>query len=235
MDNSRAGAARHGTMGGPRDAAEGQGHVGSLTGSGRRRSIDARLLIGLVLVAASVAGVVGLVGALDTRTTVYAAAGALSPGDRIDRGDLLEREVALDGADALYLRAGELPAEGLVIVQPVRDGELVPRAAVGDAAGIRSTALVLELTGPPSSAVRAGAVIDVWASPAASEGRGFGAPVVLVADAVVVRVVHDEGIVSSRANAVEVLVPRSRVARVLQAQAAGDALAVVPAGLAMGG
>jgi hypothetical protein len=51
-----------------------------------------------------------------------------------------------------------------------------------------------------------------------------------------VRIVEDDGLVSSRTSgAVEVLVPRSRVARVLQVQASGDALAVVPAGLALGG
>jgi hypothetical protein len=223
-------------MGGPRGAAEGEGHVASLTTSGRRhRTIDVRLLIGLALVAASVVGVVALVGAVDARTTVYAAASGLSPGDRIDRGDLVEREVSLDGADGLYLGVDELPADGLVVVHPVHDGELLPRTAVGDASGIRSTALVLELTAPPSSAVRAGAVVDGWASPADAEGRGFGAPVVLVPDAVVVRVVEDDGLVSSGGSAIEVLVPRSRVARVLQAQAAGDALAVVPAGLALGG
>jgi hypothetical protein len=223
-------------MGGPRDAAEGKGNVGSLTSGRRRNAIDVRLLIGLALVIASVVGVVALVGAVDARTTVYAAASALSPGDRVERGDLVEREVSLDGADGLYLRAGELPADGLVVVQPVRDGELLPRAAVGDASGVRSTALVLELTGPPSSAVRPGAVVDVWASPADAERRGFDAPIVLVPDAVVVRIVEDDGLVSSSdGGTVEVLVPRSRVARVLQAQAAGDALAVVPAGLALGG
>lgn len=224
-------------MGGPHGAAEGEGLMASLTASGRRRrAVDVRLLIGLALVAASVGGVVVLVGAVDARTTVYAAASALSPGDRIDRGDLVERRVSLDGADGLYLRAGELPADGLVVVQPVHDGELLPRTAVGEASGVRSTALVLELAGAPSSAVRAGAVVDVWASPADAEGRGFGAPVVLVPDAVVVRVVEDDGLVSSGGGgAVEVLVPRSRVARVLQAQASGDALAVVPAGLALGG
>lgn len=207
-----------------------------VTASGRRRrALDVRLLIGLALVAASVVGVVALVGAADARTTVLAAASALSPGDRVDRGDLVEREVSLDGSDGLYVRAEELPDDGLVVVQPVRDGELLPRAAVGDASGIRSTALVLELTSPPSSAVRPGALVDVWSSPAEAEGRGFGAPVVLVPDAVVVRIVEDDGIVSSGGSAVEVLVPRSRVARVLQAQAAGDALAVVPAGLASGG
>lgn len=204
------------------------------TASGRR--LDARLLIGVALVAASVVGVVTLVGMGDARTEVYAASAALTPGQRIDRGDLVVRSVALDGADALYLGVGDVPAEGLVVMQPVRGGELLPRAAVGEASGVRSTALVVQLVAPPSSAVRAGAVVDVWASPADPSGRGFGAPVVLVPDAVVVRVAEDDGVMSSRGGvAVEVLVPRSRVARILQAQAAGDALAAVPAGIALGG
>jgi len=201
----------------------------------RRGAFDIRLLIGVGLVAVSVAGVVALVGTFDTRTTVYAAASALSPGDRVTRADLAERSVSLDGADPLYLHAGEVPAEGLVVVQPVRGGELVPRAALGDAAGLRSTAFVIELGSPASSAVRAGTAVDVWSSPIDETGRGFGAPLVLVPDAVVVRLIDDDGLVSARsAGAVEVLVPRSRVARVLQAQAAGDVLAVVPAGLALG-
>ncbi|MCS0500244.1 hypothetical protein [Protaetiibacter mangrovi] len=208
----------------------------ALTATPRRRAaIDIRLLIGLALVVASVAGVVALVGAVDARTPVYAAAGALSPGDRVDDTDLVVRSVSLDGADGLYLRVGELPDGGLVVVQPVRDGELLPLAALGETAGVRSTALVIELGTSPSSAVQAGATVDVWASPADADGRGYGAPIVLVADAIIVRVVVDDGLVSSSGGgAVEVLVPRSRVARVLQAQAAGDALAVVPAGLALG-
>lgn len=202
----------------------------------RRAAPDPRLVIGLVLVAASVAGVVGIVAASDARTTVLAASGALLPGDRIVRADLVERSVTLDGAETHYLRADEVPADGLVIVHAVRAGELLPRAAVGDAAGIRATAVVLQLASPASTAVRAGAAVDVWASPVALEGRGYGAPTVLVPGAIVVRVVADEGLISGgRGAVVEVLVPRDRIARVLQSQAAGDALAIVPAGLPLGG
>ncbi len=208
--------------------------MGGSTASGRR--LDVRLLIGLALVAASVAGVVALVGAGDARVEVYAAGAALTPGERVGRAELVVRSVALDGADALYLRVGDLPADGLVVVQPIRRGELLPRAAVGEASGMRSTALVVALVAAPSSSVRAGSVVDVWASPADASGRGFGAPLVLVPDAVVVRVNADDGVMASRGGGtIEVLVPRSRVARVLQALAAGDALAVVPAGIALGG
>jgi hypothetical protein len=55
---------------------------------------------------------------------------------------------------------------------------------------------------------------------------------VLASDAVVVRVIDDEGIIAgSDGDSVEVLVPRVRIARLLQAIANGDALAIVPAGI----
>lgn len=205
--------------------------------SGRgRAAFDPRLLIGLVLVAASVVGVVGLLTAVDHRTRVYAAATPLNPGDRIGREDLVERTVALDGAETLYLKADELPEGGLIVVRTVRDGELLPRTAVGDAASARSTSLVLELASTVSGSVQPGASVDVWSTSLDADTREFGAPTVLVPDAVVVRVIEDDALVSSSSGgAVEVLVPRSRVARILQAQAAGDVLAVVAAGLPWSG
>ncbi len=104
----------------------------------RRFALDPRLLIGLLLVVGSVVGVVGIVSAADSRTLVYAAAGPLAPGDRIDGGDLVERSVALDGTDTLYLAPDDLPDGGLVVTQSVRDGELVPLSAVGSVAGLRT-------------------------------------------------------------------------------------------------
>jgi hypothetical protein len=209
----------------------------------RRRGIvpDARLLVGIGLVIASVVGVVALVNAADTRATVYVAARTLAPGDGIRPDDLLARRVALDDATGLYLSAGELPDGGLVATTVVRAGELVPRSSVGSAAGRESTSLVLELTGEVSESVVAGALVDVWSSSsgggvapdeAADPFGSFGPPVVLCADAVVVRVLESGGIVSSSdGRSVEVLVPRIRIARLLQAIADDDALAVVPAGI----
>jgi 2-phospho-L-lactate guanylyltransferase (CobY/MobA/RfbA family) len=78
----------------------------------------------------------------------------------------------------------------------------------------------------------------VWSSAAATgdgtvgSSGGFGPPAVLTADAVVIRVIEPDGIVSAAdGQSVEVQVPRTRIARMLQAIANGDALAVVPAGI----
>lgn len=200
----------------------------------RRFAIDPRLLLGLLLVAGSVVAVVGIVAAADTRTLVYAAARAFAPGDRIDAADLVERSVALDGSDPLYLAPDDLPDDGLVVTQSVRDGELVPVSAVGSVAGLRATSLVIESTGPLSAAVVPGSGVDVWAAPAieqTGQAAPFGPPSVLVPGAIVVRVLEDDSLVASGGVAVEVLVPRSRVARLLHAIANADALAIVPVGI----
>lgn len=204
----------------------------------RRITFDPRLLVGVGLVIASVAGVVAIVGAADRRVTVYAAAETIAPGDAISVGDLLARQVSLDGAAALYLTEDDLPTGGLVATAVVRRGELVPRSAVGSASGSSSTSLVLQLSGGISESVVAGAMVDIWSSATATvDGEvgslgAFGPPTVLSPDAIVVRVVESDGIVSAADGpSVEVLVPRFRIARLLQAIANGDALAVVPAGI----
>jgi hypothetical protein len=199
----------------------------------RRLALDLRLILGLVLVAASVAGVVVLVGAADTRVRVYAAADALAPGDRVDADDLVERSVALDGAEEHYLRVGMVPADGIVVAQPVAAGQLVPIAATGSRDGERATSIVLRLAGPVSTVVETGTLVDVWGVAQLDQGE-TGTPVVLAAEATVVRVLAEDSLVAGSAgtsSTVEVLVPRTRVARLLQAIARDDALAVVPTGL----
>jgi hypothetical protein len=206
----------------------------------RRFALDLRLVIGLLLVAASVAGVTMLVGAADRRITVYAAADALAPGDRIEAEDLVERSVALDGAEHLYLRVGAVPAEGMIVAQPVAAGQLVPLSAAGSVDGQRATSLVLQLAGPVSTVVETGTLVDVWGVAVGDDRPGetqAGTPVVLASQATVVRVLEDETLIAGAggaASTVEVLVPRSRVARLLQAIAHGDALAVVPSGVPLG-
>jgi hypothetical protein len=218
-----------------------------------RNAPDLRLVLGVLLVVGSVAGVYGIVAAADRRVTVYAAASALTPGERIDAGDLVQRSVALDGADPLYLAAGDLPRGGLVVTQPVAKGQLLPTSAVGSTEGVRSTSLVLQLATRVSGAVVPGASIDIWAAPApdavgavattdqSSESPQDGedgaadatAPTVLVSGAIVVKVLDDSGgfAAASSGSSVEVLIPRTRVARLLEAIAQKAALAVVPAGI----
>lgn len=195
----------------------------------RRIPFDPRLVIGLALVAASVAGVVALVSAADETTEVLAAGGALTPGDLVQRDDLAVVDVRLGAAAGHYLAPDDVPDEGIVVSRAVGEGELVPVDAVGSAEGTRAASLVLEVDGALAASVAPGAVVDVWAA-REEEGGRFGPPLVIASGATVVRLVASESIVSGgETTAVELLVPKSRIARVLEAAANSDAMSLVPA------
>ncbi|MBI5161647.1 MAG: hypothetical protein HY996_09585 [Micrococcales bacterium] len=199
-----------------------------------RAIIDPRLLLGLMLVLVSVAGVVAIVAFSDRTVAVYAAASPLTPGQRVKAADLVQRQVALDGADRLYLRVGSMPTGGVVMTRPVSDGELLPASSVGDAARSGMTSFVVQVDGRVSEAVAPGATVDVWSSPSPDAvDRSADPPAVVASGATVVQVLKDDGLVARDRVAVEVLVPRARIAQLLQAVSDDQALALVPAGLSL--
>lgn len=201
--------------------------------STRRRPVfDPRLILGLLLVAASVVGVVSLVAAADRTVPVLAAREALVPGDRLEAADLLTVEVRLDQSGSRYIPADALPA-GAVVTRPIGTGELVPLSAVGSAEGLRSSSVVLDVAGALPAGVLPGAPVDVWAAQQVEGGR-FDVPGVIASKATVVRLVRSESVVAGGATtAVEVLVPTSRLARVLGALANDDAISLVPVAIAV--
>jgi hypothetical protein len=202
-----------------------------MTAKRRTVVLDPRLLIGLALVVASIAGVVGLVSTADRTTEVLSARETLSPGDRVHADDLAVVHVRLASAAGNYLVPADVPAEGIVVVRAVGEGELVPVDAVGSADGLRLASLVLDVRGELAASVQAGAVVDVWAS-REQEGGGFGPPAVIASGATVVRLVESQSVVSGgETTAVEVLVATSLIARVLEAAANSDAVSIVPAAI----
>lgn len=197
----------------------------------RAFALDPRLAVGIVLVAASVVGVVSLVATADDSIEVYAAASPLTPGDRVTTDELVIRRVKLNESSELYIAPGELPAEGFIATRSIGPGELIPTSSLGSREGLSLTAVVVSPQGGMAETVAPGASVDVWAS-AEREGGGYGAPSVIISGAVVVRLVDDDSLVSSASgSALELLVPRSRVARLLEAMANGDVLSVIPANL----
>ncbi len=189
---------------------------------------DPRLAIGIGLVVASVAGVVAVVTAADSSVLVYTASTSLTPGDRIYPRDLLETSVVLGQADERYLSRGDVPAEGVLVTRTVSAGELVPASAVGSASSIRVASIVVRVSGELSRSIAPGAVTDVW-SAALADDRQFGPPSVLVGSVTVVRIVESTGLVrDNKGQVVELLVPRDKLARVLEAVAHGDTITLVP-------
>lgn len=194
--------------------------------------LDPRLLIGLALVAGSTAGVWGLVAGLDDTTEVYAVAETATPGTRLDGDDLVVRSVRIDGGADHYLEVGRVDGDGIVVTRTIGAGELVPADAVGTADSVSVASVVVATRGPLPSGVGPGTRVDVW-SAAVLEHGAYDAPSVLVPGAEIAGIVTDDGLVGAGdTGRVEVLVPRARVAALLQALAAGDAIDLVAARVA---
>lgn len=190
--------------------------------------IDPRLLIGVLLVAGSTTGVWALVSGLDDAREVYVARETLTPGTRVDAGDLATESVRLGASAAHYLTPSDLGADGLVVVRTVRAGELVPAAAVDDADSTGLATVVVPSRGALPADVDRGTLVDVWT--ASERERGvFDPPAVLVAGAEVAGVIESDGMVATEGVSVELLVPREKVAALLQALTAEDAIDLVPA------
>jgi hypothetical protein len=194
----------------------------------RRIRIDPRVVLGLALVAASTLGVTGVVQGLNRTMPVYRAAEPLVPGARIGAADLVATPVRLGPADSLYL-TGPVPADGYVVTRTIAAGEIVPLSALGSAAGLNTASVVVDLSTRLSGSIVPSAVVDLWSAPKkAGSTTEYGAPVVLVSGATVVRTIAPQGLVTSvQQNTVELQVPREDVAAVLQAVADGDRISAV--------
>lgn len=187
---------------------------------------DARFLLGVLLVAVSVAGVWLVVGAARQTAPVLAASRTIVPGEAVGADDFRTVEVALGLTGDAYVAAGSLPA-GAVATRTIGEGELVPAEAVGAAADTRVTTVVIDTAVDVPATIDAGTRVEVWFAPAVERGV-FDTPRILVADATVVSVTRDEGVIGDAGAALELVIPRADVAATLAAVSDGSSLSVVP-------
>lgn len=191
---------------------------------------DPRFFVGVVLVLGSIVGVTAVIASVDDTAQMYVARTTLSAGTTITAADLEPTAVRLGTAERRYLDVAELPDDGLVLNRAVSAGELIPLTAVSDMAELGRTGVVVALSGDIAASVVPGAPVDLWAAQQLEHGR-YGPPGVIVSSAEVVRVLDDGGLLGAAGRSVELRLPTSSVAAVLQAVANADALSLVPASL----
>ncbi|SFR99586.1 Chaperone for flagella basal body P-ring formation [Microbacterium sp. cf046] len=187
---------------------------------------DARFLLGILLVIASVAGVWFVVSASRQTAPAFAANRTIVPGEAISADDVRRVDVSLGQVSDAYLSPDAL-ADGLIATRTIESGELVPDSAVGAAAAVRTTSVVLRSAVDVPGSVRAGSVVEVWAAPLLERGT-YDTPRILVADATVVSVTRDDSMIGGGSAALEIVIPRADVAAALAAMADDSALSVVP-------
>lgn len=186
---------------------------------------DARFLIGLALVVASVAGVWWVVSAARSTTPVAVAATVLLPGTPVSSDDVRWVDVALGEASDTYLTS--MPDDATT-TRPVAAGELIPASAV--IARERSEVTTVVVTSPidVASTVTVGSAVEVWMSPV--KDRAYDDARLLIESATVGAIRESTGLASGGTVTLELIVNRDHVSSVLDAQASKAALWVVPLG-----
>ena len=132
---------------------------------------DPRLLVGLVLVAASTLAGARLLAASDDTVTVWATADTVRTGDDAADVELVPSRVRLeDGAtESSYLSSESQPSG--VFTRDLAAGELVPAAAVSNAeSDVADVALAVEAGDAPVD-LTDGELVDVWSVPDLAAGR----------------------------------------------------------------
>lgn len=185
---------------------------------------DPRLLLGVVLVAASVALGSWAVGEAGRTTSVLVAGEDLVPGRPL--ADAVEvRQVRVPDVARTYLTPDDDLA-GLVVTRGVGAGELVARSAVAAEADLELRPVALTPTRALPTTVRTGTAVELWHVPPADDGSR---PDLLVADATVAEVADGGGAFTIGTGAtVHVLVPLADLPPVLDALAGDGTVEVVP-------
>ncbi|MFJ4232791.1 hypothetical protein [Cellulosimicrobium cellulans] len=204
---------------------------------------DPRLLVGIVVVALSVALGSWAVSTASRTVTVYAAGAALTPGTTVAAADLRTVEVRLGTQTDRYLLAADGLPDEAVVLRTVAAGELVPASSLGAAADLAVRAVAVPVTTGLSERIVAGAAVDVWyvpeAPPTAGAEPGTAAgdeppqPELLVEGVTVAQVDEGEGtLVVGGPTTVHLLVGVDDLPAVLAAVAGDGTIALVPVGAA---
>lgn len=187
---------------------------------------DARFLLGVVLIVASVAGVWFVVSSARQTVPVFAAARTIVPGEAVSGDAIRVVDVALGQVGDRYLAPAALES-GLVATRTIEAGELVPHSAVGTASRGSMTAVVVRSAVDVPASVGTGSAVEVWSAPLLERGK-YDTPRILVADATVSSVTRDDSMIGGGSAALELVIPRAEVAAVLAAMSAGAVLSIVP-------
>lgn len=185
------------------------------------------------MVAASVALGSWVVRAAQHSVSVYVARSTTVPGQRVQAAALGVADVRLSGADlARYVRADQPLPPDAVALRVVAPGELLPRSALGSAADLAVRPVSVPVHGVPSEAVRTGAEVDLWFTPApdrtVAAASAPPSPVQLAAGLTVADVNRPAGAFTAGGiTTVHVLVPVADLPEVLSALAGQGVVDVV--------
>lgn len=199
----------------------------------RARWLDARLLIGLLLILLSVVVGAKVFADADERVQVWAVTHDLGADTTLSADDVVARSVRLDAAAGRYVSADE-SLDGLVLTRPVGKDELLPVAAVAEPGADDLRRVVVQVDRFGVAGLAKGRVVDVYAVRDTKSGSEPAKPELVLSGVTVADDVDSGrstfGGSGSKAG-VTLFVAGPDVAKVIDAMAHGTVyVAQVPAG-----
>jgi hypothetical protein len=188
---------------------------------------DPRLLVGVLLILASVVGVISLLGSADKTTEVFTAREAIGVGEKLTPDNVSRVKVRLGDVESRYITAESGMPEGVVAVQRIGKDQLLPRESLGNVDVLdRKPVAVTVQEALPDQAV-AGTRVDVWVSMPDAR-NGFAQPKLLLPGAEIAQVSPGStALGSSKSTVLMVLVGDEHMPSLLGAQANDAKISVV--------
>ena len=183
------------------------------------------LLLGLLLIALSVAGVWFAIESNDKTEDYLVAARPASSGSMVTADSFRVTHFNLSTSSNLYLRPGQVPV-GSYLLNTVDVGQLIPKGSVATSIIDARQPVIISSTMPVPANLKVGDFVDVWVS-AAIENNNFAPSVTLVRDAEITDIIEPSGVMADQTPRVQVLVPVVSVAPILDAIASKGALSLV--------
>lgn len=194
---------------------------------------DPRLALGAVLVIASVAGTVYLVGELHQTSTVYVASSNITLGEQLTTENMKTQEVQLGDTLENYLHVDMPVGQEARANTFISAGELIPVTSITNSALGSRRPINVELPADLSSSITPGSFVDVWIAKRESSGNTYEVPEKLSSMVeVAARVESGGGLVGTHGTNLELLVEPNQLEPLLQALANESRIIVVfnPAG-----
>lgn len=200
----------------------------------KRRWRDPRMVIGVLLIGASVLGMAWAVSASDNRIEVWSVSDDLPQGSPVEPGSLVKVSIDVPDPTAYVLSDATIPP-GTVAARDFAAGELLTRLGIDQPGSIEPlrivTLPVLRHQMPADLSV--GDRVDVYLVERGASGEPQARPRLVLKSAIVSDVGDDSGAFggTSLETGVALSVPQAQVATVVDAQARGTVTLVdVPVG-----
>jgi hypothetical protein len=183
------------------------------------------IILGLILMAASVVGVWLAIYTNDKTEEYLVAAKPASSGSMLTSDSLRVARLNLASSSKLYMQPGDIPNGGYLLVA-VDAGQLIAKGSVATTIIDEREPVIISSAMPLPKSLKVGDAVDIWVSDAIESGK-FAPAVMIVRDAEVTDIVAASGVVADQPPKVQVLVPVAAVATVLDAVASKSVLSLV--------